>query len=166
MEGRPDKGPGMFKSSANRVGASYFVAPELVEGTLELGFALSRSLESPLQRAIFLMFLVAEVHPFADGNGRAARIMMNAELVGGGEQRIVIPTVYRNNYLAALRALTHNQEPEPLIRTLGYAQRWTNAVPWTTVEEAQRVMDACNAFCDPNKADREGIRLEMPAVSQ
>ena len=28
-----------------------------------------------------MMFLVSEVHPFVDGNGRIARIMMNAELV-------------------------------------------------------------------------------------
>jgi Fic family protein len=29
--------------------------------------------------------LVAEVHPFVDGNGRTARIMMNAELVSVGQ---------------------------------------------------------------------------------
>ena len=34
-----------------------------------------------------MMFLVAEVHPFADGNGRVARVMMNAELIAGGQQR-------------------------------------------------------------------------------
>jgi fido (protein-threonine AMPylation protein) len=152
----------VFKTGTNRVGTSVFVAPDLVEGTLDQGFALLRSLESPLQRAIFTMFLVAEVHPFADGNGRTARIMMNAELVAAGEQRIIIPTVYRNNYLVALRALTHNRQPEPLIRAIDYAQRWTNAIPWHTIEEAQRVMEACNAFYDPNKADREGIRLQMP----
>jgi hypothetical protein len=162
MEGRPDKGPGIFKTGANRVGASHFVAPDLVEGTLDHGFALSRSLDAPLQRAIFIMFLVAEVHPFADGNGRVARIMMNAELVAAGEERIIIPTVYRNNYLAALRALTHNREPEPIMRALGYAQRWTHAIPWGSIEKARQVMEACNAFHDPNLADREGIRLQMP----
>jgi Fic family protein len=41
------------------------------------------------------MFLVAEVHPFSDGNGRLSRIMMNPELVAAGEQRIVVPTIYR-----------------------------------------------------------------------
>jgi fido (protein-threonine AMPylation protein) len=35
-----------------------------------------------------MMFLISEVHPFADGNGRIARIMMNAELVAAGEERI------------------------------------------------------------------------------
>jgi Fic family protein len=49
-----------------------------------------------------MMFLVAEVHPFADGNGRVARIMMNAELVAARESRIIVPTVFRNNYLMAL----------------------------------------------------------------
>jgi len=152
----------VFKTGSNRVETSVFVAPDLVEGTLDQGFALLRSLESPLQRAIFTMFLVAEVHPFADGNGRTARIMMNAELVAASEQRILIPTVYRTNYLVALRALTQNGLPEPLIRALDYAQRWTNAIPWGTIEESRRVMEGCSAFQDPNKADREGIRLQMP----
>ena len=63
--------------------------------------------ESNFQRAIFMMFLVAEVHPFSDGNGRLSRIMMNAELVSAGEQRIIVPTIYRANYLAALTRLIH-----------------------------------------------------------
>ena len=33
------------------------------------------------------MFLVSEAHPFADGNGRTARIMMNAELIAAGQER-------------------------------------------------------------------------------
>ena len=165
MERRPDKGPGAFKTRSNRVGETIFVAPDLVEGTLAQGYGLLRSLESALQRAIFTMFLVAEVHPFADGNGRIARVMMNAELVAADEQRIIIPTVYRNNYLAALRALTHGGEPEPLIRTLDHAQRWTNAIPWRTVEKTRRQLEACNAFFDPDSADRQGIRLQMPEGS-
>lgn len=32
---------------------------------------------------------------------------LNAELVAGGEVRIIIPTVYRSNYLAALKGATH-----------------------------------------------------------
>lgn len=162
MERRPDKAPGAFKTVANRAGSTVFVAPDLVEGTLDQGFALLRSLGSPLQRAVFMMFLVAEVHPFADGNGRTARIMMNAELVVAGEERIVIPTVYRNNYLVALKALTQNGQPEPLIRTLDFAQRWTGAVPWSTLDGARRALETCHAFVDPNEADRQGIRLLMP----
>jgi len=57
------------------------------------GLALLRSLETPFQRAVFMMFMVTEIHPFTDGNGRTARLMMNAELSVTGEWRIIIPTV-------------------------------------------------------------------------
>jgi len=162
MEGRPDMRPGEFKLTENRAGSTVFVAPDLVAGTLEQGFDLCRSLETPFQRAVFIMFLVAEVHPFADGNGRTARIMMNAELVAADEERIVIPTAYRANYLSALKALSQSGRPEPLIRMLDFAQKWTVAVDWRSVEETRRELDACNAFLDPNVADEEGQRLRMP----
>ena len=54
-------------------------------------------------------FLMAETHPFADGNGRVERIAINAELVASAQVRIIIiPTVLRLNYLSALKAATHN----------------------------------------------------------
>ncbi|WP_286145042.1 Fic family protein [Bacteroides caecimuris] len=49
----------------------------------------------PFARAIFMMFMISEVHPFNDGNGRIARVMMNAELVRADQSRIIIPTVFR-----------------------------------------------------------------------
>ena len=162
MASRPDMRPGAFKLTGNRAGSTVFVAPDLVAGTLEQGFAFHRGLETPFQRAAFIMFLVAEVHPFTDGNGRTARIMMNAELVAAGEERIIIPTVYRANYLAALKALSQGGRPEPLIRVLDYAQRWTTAVSWRSVEETQYELDACNAFLDPTAAEEEGRRMRMP----
>ena len=162
MASRPDMRPGAFKLTGNRAGSTVFVAPDLVAGTLEQGFAFHRGLETPFQRAAFIMFLVAEVHPFTDGNGRTARIMMNAELVAAGEERIVIPTVYRTNYLAGLKALSRGGRPEPLIRVLDYAQRWTTTVSWRSVEETQHELDACNAFLDSTAAEEEGRRLRMP----
>ena len=161
MEGRPGTRPGVFKQAENRAGATVFVAPDLVAGTLAQGFDLHRSLETPFQRAVFMMFLTTEVHPFADGNGRTARIMMNAELVAAGEERIVVPTVYRANYLSALKALSQTGRPEPLIRVLDYAQKWTAVVDWRSVEETRRELDACNAFLDADVADAEGRRLRM-----
>ena len=49
------------------------------------------------------MEMVSEVHPFTDGNGRVARVMMNAELSAVDAARIIIPSVYRNEYIACLR---------------------------------------------------------------
>ena len=162
LANRPEVRPGEFKRVPNQAGGTLFVLPDDVAGTLERGFALCRSLETPFQRAVFMHFLVAEVHPFADGNGRIARIMMNAELASGDEERILIPTVYHGNYIAAQRALTHNGTPTPLIRTLDYVQRWTAAVDWRSVQGAARELTACNAFLDSESAEREGRRLRMP----
>ncbi len=162
LAGRPDMRPGEFKSVPNQAGATLFVLPEDVPGTLEHGFGLRESLETAFQRAAYMLFLVSEVHPFADGNGRVARIMMNAELARGGEERIVIPTAYRGSYLSALRALTHNGATEPLIRMLDFAQRWTLAVDWEDVEVTAAQLDACNAFLRAEEAEEEGRRLRMP----
>ena len=162
MESRSDKRPGVFKQLENRAGSTVFVAPDLVTGTLMQGFDLYQNLETPFQRAVYMMFLVAETHPFTDGNGRTARIMMNAELVAAGEERIVIPTVCRANYLSALKALSQNGWPEPLIRVHDYAQKWTLAINWDPLGKTRKELEACNAFLDPAVAEEEGRRLRMP----
>ncbi len=162
MSARPDKRPGFFKTEANRAGQTLFVAPDQVEGTLSQGFDYYQSLETAFARAVFMMFLISEVHPFVDGNGRIARIMMNAELVTAGEGRIIIPTVYRGNYLAALKALSLNGQAEPIIRTLDFAQKWVGAVAWSTLETSRRELEPTHAFIDPAEADERGLRLRLP----
>lgn len=162
MHARPDKMPGQYKDDPNRAGDTMFVAPDLVRGTLEQGFKVYRSLVTPFQRAICMMFLVAEVHPFVDGNGRTARIMMNAELVASAEQRIIIPTIYRGNYLSALKAISNGTSAEPLIRMLDFAQRFSLAIDWTSFGHAETDLKAAQAFMDSAEADERGIRLRLP----
>ena len=159
MQGRPDVSPGQFKSRPNRAGPTVFVAPEAVQGTLERGFAICRDLPSAFHRAVLMHGLVAEVHPFADGNGRLARIMMNAELVSSNEERIVIPTVYRGNYVAALRALSAGNSAEPAVRMLAYARRFTAAVDWAGLAETAEQLRTRHAFEEEASAEEKGVRL-------
>jgi fido (protein-threonine AMPylation protein) len=161
MQARQDKAPGQYKSDPNRAGGTMFVAPDLVRGTLEHGFKVYRSLATPFQRAVFMMFLVAEVHPFVDGNGRVARIMMNAELVAAREQRIIVPTIYRNNYLSALKAMSNRISAEPFIRMLDFAQRFTVSIQWTDFARAETELKAANAFMDSTEAEERGMRLRL-----
>lgn len=146
MEAREDKAPGAFKDRVNRAGATVFVAPELVDGTLERGFEFLQALDDPFQRAVYMMVLVSEVHPFADGNGRVARIMMNAELVARDQERIIIPTAYRTDYLGALKAFSHNGHTDPLIRMLDVAQAYTHRIDWSTLNQARAALAATSAF--------------------
>lgn len=162
MRSRPEMRPGEFKTLPNRAGLTFFVAPELVEGTLKQGFKWLQALETPFQKAVYMMFLISEVHPFVDGNGRCARIMMNSELVAAGQARIIIPTIFRNNYLSALKNLSHNQHAEPLIRVLDFAQHYTSLIDWNSFKNAQQMLKETHAFDDPNTADLVGIQLKFP----
>ncbi len=162
MASRPDKLPGVFKRKPNRAGATDFVAPELVPGTLKQGFDLIGRVHAPFHRALAMMFVIAEVHPFTDGNGRIARIMMNAELQHAGEVRIIVPTVYRNNHLSALRAATHNSSFDPLFATLQFAQRYTGRINFTDRTTAEPDLDRTNAFRDADEAEAAGVRLMLP----
>jgi Fic family protein len=162
---RLDKMPGEFKLKENRAGSTLFVAPNLVIGTLQKGYEIYRSIETPLHRAIYMMFLTSEVHQFVDGNGRVARIMMNSELVAASEQKIVIPTVYRNNYISALKALSQSALTAPLIQVLDFAQRYTSAIRWDDFATARSTLEETNAFLDSNEAEDRGIRLVVPKDS-
>lgn len=161
MGGRPDKNPGVFKEKANRAGSTLFVEPDLVVGTLCHGYELYRALPTSFARAVFMMFLISEVHPFDDGNGRLARIMMNAELVSSGEWRIIIPTIYRNNYLSGLKALSQSKRTDALISILDFAQKFTRSIPWNTVESTRKSLEQTNAFRDPGEAEESGVRLRL-----
>jgi Fic/DOC family len=161
---RPAAEPGAFKQRANRAGATSFVAPELVNGTLRLGYRYLEPLPAGLSRAIFVMFLISEVHPFTDGNGRVGRVFMNAELSAVDQQRIVIPLSYRDDYLSGLRALSRSANPQPLIRVLDFAQEYAAAIDWSEVRKAEGMMEESNAFLEPDLAEERGVRLRLPSL--
>ena len=162
LAGRPEKQPGRFKEKINRAGETVFVAPKLVTGTLRKGFEPYHAIEDPLARAIYMMFLIAEVHPFADGNGRIARVMLNAELVHGKHSRIIIPTVYREDYLLALRALTRQGNTNPYIRMLDRAQDFTARIDFNEYERALAQLRTANAFLEPHEGQ---LRMPEQAVA-
>lgn len=154
LEGRPDKRPGQFKELGNRAGATLFVEPDLVEGTLAAGFRLRDGLDTAWERAVYVAFVVAEVHPFDDGNGRTARAMMNAELTAGGQCRIIIPTVFRQDYLDGLRMMSRRDDPTVSIKAMRYAHDFTAGIDFSEYTEAKRQLVEANAFEDPDSPRR------------
>lgn len=164
MEGRPGAMPGEFKSQANRAGGTVFVSPDLVEGTLRAGFEVGRNLRDPFARAVFMMFFVSEVHPFTDGNGRVARIMMNAELVTAHEIRIVIPNVFRAEYLSALKTASNHQSFRAISAVLDYARRWTGQVDFSSRRSAERDIERTNALLESGESEKANKRLLLPSA--
>lgn len=148
LSARPGKHPGMFKMQNNRAGNSFFMDCELVRGTLKRGFELYHALRSPYARALFMLFMVSEVHPFDDGNGRISRIMMNAELTHANESKIIIPTVFRTDYLGALRKLTRQSDPAVLIRAINRVRLFSSQLQTDDFETMKFQLERANAFSD------------------
>ncbi|HWO17575.1 MAG TPA: Fic family protein [Kofleriaceae bacterium] len=150
MAQRPEAEPGTFKTKPNRAGETEFVHPAYVIGTLRKGMELYKDLRAGLPRAIFMMFLVSDVHPFVDGNGRTARIMMNAELIAAGQPTIIIPNVFRDDYLQALRALTRRNRPALIVQALVKAQRFSH-LPFSPYPRILKELQRRNWFRDPDE---------------
>jgi hypothetical protein len=152
IESRSVKNPGEFKTEGNRAGNAVFVAPALVVGTLEKGYEIIMSGATSANRAALAMFVIAEVHPFTDGNGRTARLAMNLFLSRAGLTRIIIPTVYRDDYLSALKTLASNAHPIPLVRMLARAARFSRWVDMSSKSNAFAALRRSNALERPNAA--------------
>jgi Fic/DOC family len=146
LSARTGKAPGVFKDRNNFAGDTQFVDFNLVKGTLTRGFEFYRNLQHPFAKAAYMMFMISEVHPFLDGNGRIARVMMNAELVNEDQAKIIIPTVYREDYLGGLRQLTRRQEPDTYIRMLERAQRFSDSISGSGLKNMHQALIQSNAF--------------------
>ena len=161
MAQRPEGNPGHFKTEPNRAGGTWFVDPPLVRGTLIEGSSLARSIPEGLPRAIYYAFLISEVHPFSDGNGRMSRLVMNAELSRSAEARIIIPTLFHDEYVDCQRQLTRQNEPAGFIRAVALMQRWTIAFDFSNIDVLIEAVKATNAL----EHSRTQFKLTMPDAS-
>ena len=152
LDARQSKKPGEFKDKNNRAGETHFVDFTMVRGTLKKGFEFYQALTDAFSRAAFIMFLISEVHPFLDGNGRIARVMMNAEFVHAGQSRIMIPTVYREDYLGALRKLTRSSDPSVYIKMLQRAQKFSSQLDASDILNLETQLEKTNAFKESDEA--------------
>jgi hypothetical protein len=163
MGGRPDKRPGFFKEVPNRAGDSLFVLPGLVAGTLGAGWERIPELDTAFERAVYVMFLISEVHPFDDGNGRLARVTMNTELVAGMQSRIIVPTVFRDDYLGGLRRMARQHDPSVLIKAMRYGHDFTSQIDFSDLKRATDTLRATNAFHEPDGYERLMLPVSLEA---
>ncbi len=82
----------------------------------------------PVVRAALLHGEFVKIHPFTDGNGRTARLLLNFELMRNGYVPVIIPTVDRVRYYDVLDLAHTSGDYQPFINFI--AER---------VEESQRL---------------------------
>lgn len=158
LSARTDKNPGLFKDKNNFAGSTAFVDFNLVRGTLVQSFDYYSALDHPFAKAAYIMFVMSEVHPFLDGNGRIARVMMNAELVKAGQSKIIIPTVFREDYMGALKKFTKQRKCDTYIKMLQRAHEFSAKVYAEKMDDMQEYLTSCNAFIE----DSDVILKIMP----
>jgi Fic family protein len=76
----------------------------------------------PVDFAAWLHFRLVNIHPFIDGNGRTARLMMNVALLQDGYPVVIIPPILRREYIDTLESCHGmKREPEPFFNFIARA---------------------------------------------
>lgn len=88
-------------SGATHIPPQYDKLPSLME-TLVIDFNKQWHKYHPLAQAVLLHGEFVKIHPFVDGNGRTARLLLNLVLMNNGYTPIVIRKENRLNYYEAL----------------------------------------------------------------
>jgi len=107
MAGIDTTNAGVFRSDRVLIRGTRFVPPgshrfkELIPKLIS--FANEPHIQ-PVIQAAELHYNIVAVHPFADGNGRTARLMMNYYFLTKGYPLVILPVEKRPEYLAALDA--------------------------------------------------------------
>ena len=71
----------------------------------------------PVEFSALLHLRLAHIHPFVDGNGRAARLLMNLALLQAGYVITIIPPILRREYLDSLKA-SNRGDNKPFINLI------------------------------------------------
>lgn len=72
----------------------------------------------PIELAAMAHKRLVDIHPFIDGNGRTARLLMNLILVNKGYGVVSIPPIWRNDYINALSASRRQKDMEPFSKLI------------------------------------------------
>jgi Fic family protein len=75
---------------------------------------LLREKYHPVEYSALIHLRCVNIHPFVDGNGRTARLLMNLALLQAGYVITIIPPILRREYLDSLKA-SNRGDNKPLV---------------------------------------------------
>ncbi len=100
----------VYIRGSRHVPPNYLKVPELIDEMLA-AYEISKKNDHPVATAAKLHFDFVHIHPFADGNGRTARLLGNLELIRSGFAPILIEPGDRKSYFSVLERCSHSGEP-------------------------------------------------------
>ena len=106
---------GRYSQHPRRIAGSRVIFPNPVKIPAlmqALGHWLSQAPDSP-ETALEAHLRLVSIHPFSDGNGRTARLLMNLILMRAGYPPLVIRPEDRPDYLEAIETFQLREDQEP-----------------------------------------------------
>ncbi len=126
---------GKYKTHQNRITGSNFetTQPKFVITDMKNYFKEYSQLKKelhPLELAAWVHWKLVRIHPFQDGNGRTARILMNFILNKNGYAMIDIKTKEKKQYFSALEKCHYNNNARALATRLvrRFKKQYKNAL--------------------------------------
>lgn len=116
LSGIDDTNAGFYRSVRVRISGSQTILPNpLKVPYLMKDFSdwLVKKEDDMLIKAIEAHYRLVTIHPFVDGNGRTARLLLNSILLENGYMPIIIRTIDRRRYLSALETYQTKENSEP-----------------------------------------------------
>jgi Fic family protein len=102
----------------------------------------------PIEKAAVFHYRLVAIHPFDDGNGRAARLMMNLVLIRHGYPVTVIKNVDRRRYYDTLRK-ADGGDPKPFVNFIACC--------------VERSLDLCLNAVEPSTEENKLLSLAEAA---
>ena len=161
--------PGDYRTGAARIGGAHFMpprSPEIPEKINELLTWLDKNPyeHPPIEQAALFMHRLLAIHPFQDGNGRTARLLMNLALMKHGYPVLTNISVRdRKQYLGALREADHGNH-EPLVNLVAKSVEDSLTKHLVAVEELETYTLREATEHSPYAADYLGLRARDGAL--
>lgn len=110
----------VFISGASHIPPASYLLNEKMEELIDWYETKGQKLH-PIKRAALLHTIFVGIHPFIDGNGRTARLLLNLELMKAGYPPVIIKVENRLAYYNALDKAISNDEIEEFIKIVANA---------------------------------------------
>lgn len=129
----PDEAGSYRTLDVMAAGTNYRYPPHYLLSQLMRDFGIWLNSETalklhPVEYATMAHYRFVSIHPFRDGNGRTARLLMNLLLIRAGYPIVVIHNQIRNDYINALAYGQQNQDDLGQLFDLVYDAAMTSLV--------------------------------------
>jgi Fic family protein len=105
-------------AGTNYLYPAHYLLPQLMTEFIDWLNAKQAQTLHPIEYATNAHFRFVSIHPFRDGNGRTARLLMNLLLLRGGYPIVIISNSVRNDYINAVAYGQQNQDDINQLLTL------------------------------------------------